>query len=137
MAFHWNDRFCIGDETIDNQHRYLFSLANALAESDGNNAMTANVMKLFRYVREHFSYEEAVMRRIGYPELHEHAALHDDLITQLSALSERIFRGRLSNQELDRFMNFWLLNHIVQVDTKLSEYMSALGRDDIGFRPGG
>lgn len=137
MAFVWNDRYCIGDDVIDGQHRYLFSVANDLAASEGKDALTANAMKLFRYVREHFSHEEAVMRRVGYPEQHEHRALHDGLITELAALSERISRDRLSTRELERFMNHWLLGHIVQVDQKLAAYLKEAGRDDIGFRPEG
>lgn len=126
-AFVWSDSYNIGDPTVDAQHSYLFALANELVESADQAALTDNAMKLFRYVREHFTYEESLMKRIGVPdeEQRAHIEMHDGLITLLSSISERIHRGDWSPAELDDFMNGWLLGHIARVDMGLSAYAKA------------
>ena len=125
--FSWNEDYCIGDATVDSQHKYLFSVANELVDSQDKAELTNNAMKLFRYVREHFDYEEAVMRQIEYPAYREHVAMHEELITQLSAISSDIRNDRWSVAELQQFMDRWLTVHIVEEDTKLTEFIKGNG----------
>ena len=121
--FVWNESYCIGEALIDRQHQYLFQLANDLVESDDKAQMTENAMNLFKYVQEHFSHEESVMRQINYPAYREHVAMHDELINQLSAISSDISIGQGSVADLQNFMNNWLLGHIIEIDTTLAKYM--------------
>jgi len=122
-VFLWNESYCIGEALIDCQHQYLFQLANDLVESDDKAQLTENAINLFKYVKEHFSHEESVMRKINYPAYREHVAMHDELINQLSAISSDISIGQGSVADLQNFMNNWLLGHIIEVDTKLAKYM--------------
>lgn len=122
--FSWKDEYSIGDAMIDSQHRHLFNLANKLVDSKDQAEATNNAMKLFRYVREHFSDEEAVMRKTGYPAVHEHVLLHEDLITRLSIISSDICQDQWSMDALKEFMNQWLLVHIVKEDTKIGRYVA-------------
>lgn len=117
--FSWKEDYRVGDALIDSQHQYLFALANDLVESKSKPQLTDNAMKLFRYVREHFDHEEAVMRRTGYPAYREHVAMHEDLINQLSAISRDINDDRWSVANLQQFMNDWVSVHIAEMDTKL------------------
>ena len=122
--FSWNEEFRVGDEKIDSQHQYLFALANDLLESESKEALTGNAMLLFRYVREHFSHEEALMRKIDYPAYKEHAAQHEQLIDRLSAISADIGKDRWCEADLQSFMSDWVLTHILKVDTQLGAYIS-------------
>lgn len=122
-TFWWLDDYRVGDALIDNQHQYLFSLANDLVDSRDRENLIHNAMQLFRYVREHFEYEETVMRQTGYPAYEEHLVLHEGLINQLSAISSDIANDRWSMASLQQFMNEWLLGHIVEQDKKLGRYI--------------
>lgn len=117
--FSWKADYCVGDATIDSQHQYLFALANEVVGSQNKAELVNHIMKLYRYVREHFSYEEALMRRIDYPSLQEHIAMHDVLMAQLTAISDAIGKDQWSMPDLQEFMNVWLLGHVLEVDTKL------------------
>jgi hemerythrin len=121
--FFWKDRYCVGDATIDTQHRYLFDLANDAVRSKAKVELTQNVMKLFRYVREHFAYEEEVMRLAHYPNYKEHLKLHEELVSELSAIGAKIHDDRWPATELARFMEYWLLVHIVTIDSELAAYL--------------
>lgn len=119
----WKDDYYVGDVTIDSQHRYLFLLANELLNSRDKAELTHCVMKLFHYVHVHFDHEEAVMRRITYPAYREHVAMHEALITGLSAISDDIHRDLWPMADLQQFMNGWLAGHIVTEDTKLCGFI--------------
>ena len=119
----WKENYCVGDATIDSQHQYLFSLANELVASKDKSELTNNAMKLFRYVREHFNHEEAVMRQVDYPEYQEHVAMHEEMINQLSAIGSDIYNDRWSVANLQQFMNKWLTDHILVVDAKLGRFI--------------
>ena len=118
----WKESYCVGDATIDSQHEYLFALANAMVESSDKEALTRNAMKLFSYTREHFGHEEALMRKIGYPGYSEHLALHEGLITRLSAISSSIYKDLWSASDMQAFMQQWVL-HILDVDRRLAGFM--------------
>ncbi len=64
--FIWLDEYLIGNETIDQQHQYLFDLANLIVESKSTSILTKHIMSLFKYVREHFRDEEVLMKKMGY-----------------------------------------------------------------------
>ena len=120
-TFSWQDGYRVGDKTIDDQHQYLFALANDVVDSKDKSELASNAMKLFKYVREHFDHEEAVMRKTGYPAHQAHVAMHEVLIDQLAAIGSDIDKDRWSASALRQFMEVWLLGHIVEVDTKLAQ----------------
>ena len=123
-TYAWKKKYCVGDDKIDSQHQYLFELADLIADSKNHTEMSNNVMKLHNYCRDHFGYEETVMRQMGYPAMDEHLALHDGLMTKLNSISEGISKRQWSNDDLEKFMKEWLLGHILAEDTKLVKFIA-------------
>ncbi|TAN50497.1 MAG: bacteriohemerythrin [Methylococcaceae bacterium] len=121
--FVWKTKYHIGDQTIDEQHAYLFDLANSIVNSKDKPSLVNNMMKLYRYVREHFSHEEQLMKQLHYGEYNEHVAMHNTLIDQLSAVSDSIGQDCWQEEELKTFMNEWLLGHILKVDSQLGAFI--------------
>lgn len=119
----WSDDFRIGEPTIDRQHEQLFQLAAAAANAADKTSQTAAVMLLYRYVREHFQHEEAVMRDSQFPHYKSHVKLHEELITGLNSISADIASGRLDSQRLPTFMNTWLMSHILEHDNLLARHL--------------
>ena len=62
----WDERYTLGVEEIDSQHRRLFALLDRLHEAIGQGSdheeMKKIVMELVRYADEHFSAEESLMQ---------------------------------------------------------------------------
>ena len=72
------DQYLTGMETIDNQHRKIFQLADQVYEllKDENMLYKDGVLlkiveELQAYTRYHFSEEEAYMEKINYSRLDE------------------------------------------------------------------
>lgn len=122
-TFSWKKTYCVGDETIDSQHQRLFELANDLIESRNKYYLGINVGRLHDYCREHFGNEEGAMRKCAYPGIEGHLAMHDMLMTRLNAISEGVREDKWSREDLVKFMNEWLLGHILAEDTKLVKFL--------------
>ena len=73
---------------IDAQHDELQArIERLLAASDGT-TLALCVMGLYQHIREHFAYEERLMRKLKYPAMKAHVNQHQGLI-----LNRPGFRG--------------------------------------------
>jgi len=72
----WTEDLSVGVETIDNQHKELFSRINSLADAIRQGKCTyiihGVVTFLEDYAASHFSAEEAFMQHHAYPEYQQH-----------------------------------------------------------------
>ena len=124
MAIQWKDVYKVGNPEIDQQHQELFGRANAFLVATDKATKTECAMGLFQYTREHFSYEEGVMRELNYPAMTGHIQQHNDLIERLNGIAANIASGELAHKDLESFLADWLLGHIRIFDTKLAAYIS-------------
>jgi hemerythrin len=121
FAVEWREGFSIGIEQLDREHRHLFSLVLALNLDSVGQTME----KLLDYVVIHFSDEQNAMDRSGYPALEQHLRLHEEfaakiadfLVTGDDWTEERV-------QELRRFLNKWLIAHIMTHDMRFGKWLA-------------
>ncbi len=78
----WHDGYKVGIETIDNQHRHLFEIADTLysvitsGEPPTKEAVKALLDQCADYVKLHFSHEEELMDATRYPSSSGHKKAH-------------------------------------------------------------
>jgi hemerythrin-like metal-binding protein len=118
VLFIWKDTYSVGNAEIDGQHRQIFTLANLVSADLDTKGINAAIMALFRYVREHFTAEEKMMKEIGYPETSSHRDLHEALITRLSELATHSFQNGEALTEFRQFVYTWVIDHILNQDMK-------------------
>lgn len=121
----WKDHYRIGDAAIDEQHQELFKRAANIIAAISHQGQALGVIRLYQYTRTHFSHEEELMQRIGYPGYEAHCLMHQKLIARLDEISLRISSGNLIKAELEEFISQWLLEHIATEDTKLAAFVKA------------
>ena len=131
----WNDRYSVGIDFMDEQHRRLVEFANELYDGVFA-ALEASEFKKKReesfkacmsasvdYVKTHFSAEEDLMRSLGYPKFPEHKTAHEEFVRQVLEVSQRFEKG---DQQMGKhfvyFLRDWLLEHIGVVDKELGMY---------------
>jgi hemerythrin-like metal-binding protein len=124
MSVPWTDALKVGDSEIDSQHEELFRRVNLLLEMTDTICLTKCVISLFRHTREHFSHEEAVMRKIRYPEILPHLIEHNELLTQLNKVAQSIANETFVKNDWQVFFEAWLINHIQISDRTLLYYIS-------------
>ncbi|OHX36142.1 hypothetical protein BJL95_10145 [Methylomonas sp. LWB] len=123
-TFIWQDRYSIGDATVDDQHRHVFELAEQVLGASDRDELIHLFIRFFRHIREHFHCEEALMKRLDYPGYQAHVAAHDQMLDELIHLSSEVRGDRWNRSEITRFVNDWILVHIVEVDRLLGDFLA-------------
>jgi hemerythrin len=128
----WNSTYSVGVASIDAQHMSLFDSLNELhgAMLHGKaKAVTGSLLRnLLAYTRDHFSSEEALLARTGFPDLAQHRRHHQELTEQVAGYLERFDRGEAAlSIHLMTFLREWLANHILREDRAYSAWLAQQG----------
>lgn len=126
----WKNDLAIGVNTIDLQHKALCdaidNLMDACKSGKGRNEIVSTVNFLFDYTKKHFSEEEEMQRKCGYPKCDEHKALHDAFIRKLIQIKDDIIKNGINIStvgEVNGFLTGWLVKHIKREDLELAQYI--------------
>lgn len=125
----WSDRYSVGNNDIDNDHRRLFEIINMLQEMQltGDNAgKFAEVLSsLFDYSMYHFNREEEYMNQISYDEIEAHRNEHKKYIVKISTFNSDFFSVRRPDEtDVIEFLTNWWTNHILKSDVKYELFKS-------------
>jgi hemerythrin len=130
MAFmDWQAAYSVGVLSIDEQHRALIEIINRLHEvmrrGGAADELKGVLNELVTYTRYHFSHEEQMMERCGYPELAEHKRIHSALVGQVEAFQAELAVGRGAvSLQLMTFLKDWLAKHILETDMRYRSHMT-------------
>ncbi|HEX9080111.1 MAG TPA: hemerythrin family protein [Desulfuromonadaceae bacterium] len=132
MRVEWHDYLSVGVKEIDDQHQQLFDRYNAFFAAYQEGREDAEVVELFRFLEEyaaiHFSDEERLQMRIGFPEYERHREAHLALARKIAEL-----KGRLASEgprpnlvtSTGLLMTGWLIEHISVMDRAHARFMKA------------
>lgn len=125
----WEKYYKTGIEALDKQHVKLFTIARKIIQihDDEMRAPSANsyigaegIKFLKSYVIEHFTAEEAYMRKLGYSGYAEHKAEHDKfrdmVVVRLEQMLEESNYSEEAIRKLIGVVLAWLVNHIARED---------------------
>lgn len=124
----WDDRYLTGVGFIDESHRRIFQLINAL-ESPGRRSgdpSPEEALALFvDYAGRHFEEEEELMGYLEYPGLQAHRADHQRATAWIATLGAEAREGKLDAQAIAAFAGEWVHRHIQDYDFPLIEWVRA------------
>jgi hemerythrin len=129
----WDDSYLLGIPIIDEQHKKLIEMTNklyvgCLAGDDTARTYFMNtVHEAVDYVRYHFTAEEEILKRIGYPGFTAHKKEHEEFVKKIIE-EVRLFSGgkRFVPNEFVRYLKDWVLAHIAVSDKQYAAYILAL-----------
>jgi len=119
FVIEWRDGFRINIPQTDDEHRRLFALVKAL----NLKSIDQTLEELLDYVVTHFSNEQALMEQSGYPAFDQHLKLHEEFsafVGEFLGSGEAWSEERI--QELRRFLNKWLIGHIMTHDMRFGKW---------------
>ena len=124
----WTDALSVKNESIDDQHRQLFEIADrmfsAVAENNGQNIVESILNELETYTKTHFSHEEELLYKAQFPEYDNHCRIHQKLIKQLEEFKVKIGKKKLKTaKEVNIFLENWIIKHILDEDKKYIDYI--------------
>lgn len=125
----WKDDLATGVKEIDYQHRQLCDaidrLLDACKTGKGRAEVINTITFLYDYTRKHFSDEEIIQKKSGYPKCAEHKKLHDDFVAKLNDVKNDVIANGVAIttvSQVNSLLINWLINHIKRVDKEISEY---------------
>ena len=133
MAFiDWTKKNEVGVKEVDDQHKKLFDMLNALHQATANGDEQSVLMgildELIEYTVYHFQTEEDLFEEFDYPDYLEHKTVHDDLTRQAVELQQKFREGSatISFEVLD-FLNSWLVDHTIGMDKEMGPFLNGKG----------
>ena len=129
----WSNELSVGIDSIDEQHKKLVNMINALNDAMQTGSSNDLLGKIFSglaaYTQKHFAYEENMFAEYGYTDSEEHKRQHNELIAQVVELKEKFMenpQGTIS-ADLMQFLKRWLTNHIMRTDKDYAEFLISKG----------
>ncbi len=128
----WGHRLQLGISSIDDQHRELVRMVNALHKAmrlKQGAAESGKILdKLAEYTVYHFKYEEELFQAHDYKAAREHAKIHADLVGKVLAFKEEFDKGRAAvSMDLMDFLTEWLRDHIMKTDKAYAPFLKSKG----------
>jgi len=125
----WSDKFSVGVDEIDRQHKHMMRLINNIDEvlvKGGNyESITPIVSELVDYAKTHFSYEEKLLKANNCPEFERHQKSHIQLHKELTDWQEKLKNCNPDMlKEMMTILRLWFPGHILSADKKHAEYLS-------------
>ena len=125
----WTKAYSVGVPAIDKDHRNLFELIDtlnrALEKKLSKKKIAKAITGLIQYTEGHFAREERVMVRYGYPGIDKHRVQHRNLELLVHAIYNVFIKDpdSIDPQKLMKFLNHWLVDHIIRVDMDYAKYI--------------
>lgn len=122
----WDSSYSVGVDVIDGQHKRILEYINQLDsahKAHSREQVTEVLMGLVDYTETHFTFEEHLMEKAGYPMLSSHKEVHKKFIAHISRFVEQHNEGKDIARRLTIELKIWLINHIKNEDMDYSSYV--------------
>lgn len=112
-----------GVRSIDTEHRLIVHLGNELINLSiseyPNEEILKKIDELFSFIRMHFRNEEAILKRVGYPELENHRSIHEECLREGESVYSD-YLNHVGNPSLffNLLVNKIITEHMVKEDSK-------------------
>ena len=121
----WSDKYLLGVDLIDEQHKELFRIAGEAYDLlknefylDKYDRVVKLIEELKQYAVFHFETEEKYMMEIGYKKFFSHKVIHNEFIEEVNGID---LEKMDENQEeylasIIQFVVDWIEQHILKMD---------------------
>ena len=124
--FQWDEKYSVGIQSIDSQHKEIFlhlnKLLEAMKQGQASAVITPIILELEKYAVLHFQKEEFFFQRFNFQGSAEHIREHQDFKSKIVSLKSDLESGKITMTfELLSFLKEWIDHHILVVDKQYSE----------------
>ncbi len=138
MPIKWDNRFSVGHNTIDAEHKLLLTTINALEialhHPEDKEPLLFFIDQLHEFALTHFHHEETLQLKHLFPFREENARGHEYLIVDLNRIRDDVYRiakkATLSVTDIADLHNHttylakdWLIAHLLKEDLKMKGFM--------------
>ena len=135
----WDIAYAVGLDPVDDDHQRLFALYNrfsdALKAGESREQVGQFLTELVDYSETHFRREEALMRRLDYPDYAKHKRMHDAFADYVRATAAGPAPSDDDVEFLHGYVAIWLCGHILVMDKWFGEWLANLPAETAAGQP--
>jgi hemerythrin len=127
--FEWDDKFSVGNNTMDSHHKKLFDILNvihdAAREGRGEEIIETQLNELASYTKYHFDEEDKLMVQTGYPGLESQRQAHKAFLAKVAEYQDEVAKGNglFVVGSVAVTVKDWLKQHILTMDMQYEDYL--------------
>ena len=120
----------IGHPVIDDDHKKLFDIINAIHDTilEGDVDVCQRLFKSFHQLAaDHFAREEAVLKKINFPNVESHHDYHQDLLSKAAVAADKCTEMGEKSAIMSCFdeMSDFFIEDIIKGDIEFREQVRA------------
>ena len=120
----WKTDYSVGVAAVDDEHRELIDLINALYERMDARSSVEEIERglgdIYKAIAMHFALEERIMQDRHYDAYVEHKSDHELLLDELSDLMDRFVANPVGgSKRLSDRLASWFQDHFATHDARL------------------
>ncbi len=121
----WTDALSVGISELDEGHKRLIDLVNALFADEHRTNLEQAVSRLMAHTLAHFAHEEAYLHSRSASACNRHQEEHVRLFTELDFICQRLLKdgGKELDSAMASFLRHWMVAHIMSHDKKDAIFM--------------
>jgi len=125
------ETFVLECEELDKDHKRLVEMVNDITD-DIDKGATGNcnskVLNFVNFAKEHFSREEKLLTKNGYPEVAKHHKHHQTLIAKMEHIQEfaaSAETNQLACVSLKRELVYFLMDDLITTDMDFKDHIDS------------
>ncbi len=99
---------------------------SSLRDPACSNERAERFQQLVSFLSLHFTFENKLMKMVGYPAYEQHKKQHASFIERINIVVRDIQAGDASVEELVFFIGHWLLGHVLFADKEFGDFQADL-----------
>ncbi|MDR3201357.1 MAG: bacteriohemerythrin [Spirochaetales bacterium] len=126
----WDNKYSVGIQVIDDQHKELIDMTNALyrgclaGEEEAKSYFMKTIQGTVDYVKYHFGAEEKLLEGVNYPDITNHKNQHASFVMKILEDVKSFQSGKkFVPNVFVRYLKDWILSHIAYMDKQYAEYI--------------
>lgn len=123
VGFPWDDRYLLGYNPMDKNHREFVDLVNRLLIA-GDDAIPAAMTEMVNHLEGHFAEETQWMSEGEYPARECHVDEHEKVLASAREVMQKLAAGNVKIcRSFAQALKDWFPGHADYMDSALSNWM--------------
>jgi diguanylate cyclase (GGDEF)-like protein/hemerythrin-like metal-binding protein len=123
LSFSWKEKWNCGEKGIDEQHRELFHTISRLVSNSYSMEDTTMAIEqidsVTKELRDHFEYEEKILKEVGYEDHLRHKSIHLRLLELIEQTKRDLVEGDMVVSTAFLFLfDYVIIGHVLKEDVK-------------------
>lgn len=122
--------FVIECEELDKDHQCLIDMVNDISQriDDGNTGdCKSRVLELINFAKGHFSREEQLLTKVGYPDVGKHRKHHRQLDRKMEHILEfagQVAVNEMAGESLKKELVYFVMDDVITTDMDFKDFIA-------------